>query len=139
MTRFYTLHPHPNGTVLTGQIGNEWLFVAAQHHSPRALMLLFNLDGSFETMELFQPQGALLDTLRAKHPRLHVGPIQVQGFTLYDFQIGIEDLPQELQEYQANPANFPGEYANHLADWQANDHFVLWWIQPIWCSPQGYL
>jgi hypothetical protein len=68
-------------------------------------------------------------------------PIRVKRFRLPKLQVGIDDLPDDLQEYVANYRSYdPAENADleeALQGWKEESLFVFWWGQSFYVNTEG--
>lgn len=69
--------------------------------------------------------------------------IHVRKFALVDRNIGIEDLPSDLQYFLEHEAEFSidekPEYLEQLENWRESRCYVLWWGRDYWCNPTGLI
>lgn len=67
--------------------------------------------------------------------------IQVKRFAFPTHKIGVEDLPDDLQEFLLNPRRFSNADRADLEDtlegWKEEDLFVFWWGQSFTMDMQG--
>jgi hypothetical protein len=75
-----------------------------------------------------------------KEERLADETIWIKRFRLPELQAGIDDLPDELQEYLANRSPFtPAEedLEEALNGWKDESLFVFWWGQSFYVDSEG--
>ncbi len=65
--------------------------------------------------------------------------IRVKRFRLPKLQVGIDDLPDDLQEYVANRGSSPTEedLEEGLEGWKEESLFIFWWDADYYVNDQG--
>ena len=149
--RRFVLQPNEGYGFFVGTAGNQQVLVKSLNQG--ILVIAFSLDGHLTDHRVISvdrkeaPDEAATDVFR------QIGfqqlPIQVHRFYLQDYQIGIRDLPQYLEDYIVNPDVYLADLAGgdkelemidlsaNLADWVSKGYFVFHHDDEYWMDKDG--
>jgi hypothetical protein len=147
--RKYTLQPDEHYGIYTGQLGNASLQVLAGYRRKQFLIISFDQDGDLkdvslkaETELVDKSEEAYLQTLFVSAGFI-LAPIHVHKFFLEEHEVGIRDLPQDMEDVFNDRESYSDEewedYVARLEQWKFRGDFVFWWGNDFWCDYEGYI
>lgn len=142
--RTYTLNLDWDYGLCTGRnaAGQQYLLGP---HANGALAFVFSEAGEWLSMEELAPSSQSYEDQLDAFLKLHAittGPITVSLFYLDPYNIGLRDLPAHWDAFLTNRNSVSqdkhAEYETNIADWRAQQAFVLLWgSRDFWLDGSG--
>ncbi len=148
MMRLYKFKSHPNYDFYTCCSGNNEQYLLGFDEMD-FLVLKFSSEGAFREItkegKVDQNTLGMFDSLATEwisNHQLQMDTIAVKKFSIPSYGIQISDLPDILEEYLQNKANFSDEekeeFERQIDLWRDNQSYVFDWAGfNVWVDQEG--